>query len=367
MKKNQSYLSRKDYRLMERLMLMKQFQTHEFLSKFIEKYYSQYIIDPDYIIAGGNIPVALVAHMDTVWETDMNHEVFYDMTKNVMVNLNGGGYDDKVGIFLIMKIVQSGLRPHIIFTTNEECGCKGAMSLAMDYPKYPIGDLSYIIQLDRRHSDDCVFYDCDNEDFEKYIEGFGFKTAIGSFTDICELCPAWGIAGVNLSVGYENEHTASEKLYVDAMFSTLDRVKYILHQEEFPKFEYVPSMYSYGYYGWGYYGWDYDDYYDDPNLIDWGYEDDPNANYVCSHCGKVVKEKDVYPVLMLDGSKQYFCSDCASNGNVIEVSWCDRCYRCFQVDPKHPDNPLCPECTDQLKQYGQANYNKTQKAKKGVH
>ena len=64
--------------------------------------------------------------------------------------------------------------------------------------------LNYIIQLDRRSSNDCVFYDCDNKEFTKYVESFGFLEGIGSFSDISVICLSWGIAGVNLSVGYDS-------------------------------------------------------------------------------------------------------------------------------------------------------------------
>ena len=41
-------------------------------------------------------------------------------------------------------------------------------------PQAPI-DLKYIIELDRRGSDDCVFYQCDNHEFDAYVEKFGFQ------------------------------------------------------------------------------------------------------------------------------------------------------------------------------------------------
>lgn len=354
-------LTEKDYKLIERLMLMKQNQVRHFLAEFVADYYTDYIINPQYIVAKGDIPVGLVAHMDTVWEADLKHEVFYDMRKNVMLNLDGGGYDDKVGIFLIMKLVEAGFRPHIIFTTDEECGCIGALALANTYEQYPFGELSYLIQLDRRNGNDCVFYDCDNEDFEQYIQSFGFKTAYGSFTDICELCPVWGMAGVNLSVGYVNEHTASEKLYIDQMYNTLKRVSTILSEPEFPAFEYIPMVYS-GYYGYGYggpyesyYAWQYgDEYYydyekDDPVQEYWGYSDDPDHIYTCDYCKKGKPEREIFPVLMLDGTMKYCCCDCANSDKGLLLNWCDRCYRTFQLDPKYPNSTLCHECENALK------------------
>ena len=60
-----------------------------------------------------------------------------------------------------------------------------------------------------------------------------FVETWGTFTDISYLCPAWGVAGVNLSVGYEDEHSAIETLHVNAWQATFEKVKNILSEEEF--------------------------------------------------------------------------------------------------------------------------------------
>ena len=88
-----------------------------------------------------------------------------------------------------------------------------------------ITDLNYIIQLDRRGSNDCVFYECNNPEFVEYVEAFGFVTAHGTFSDISTICPSWGIAGVNLSIGYIDEHSYSEILYVGNMLATIGKVE----------------------------------------------------------------------------------------------------------------------------------------------
>ncbi len=347
-------LNDKDLALMERLMLNKQEQVRKFLVQALKKYYSkdELIYTHDYIIGKGNIPIAVAAHMDTVWETSVHHEVFYDERKNVMVNLQGGGYDDKVGIFLILKILQSSLKPHVIFCANEEVGSLGAEKLITDYPACPFDDCRFIIMLDRRGVVDCVFYDCENDDFEEYVEKFGFKTAFGSFTDICTLCPAWGMAGVNLSVGYENEHTPNEKLHVGPMFATLNKVKVILSQEDkdIKYFKYVPSKYSWrGYYGYGRYdypGWD-DDYYGYyaadgkgateseggwfPGEVFYGY---------CENCGKDLSYKDAIEYYALDGTIGYCCPKCAEK----MINYCEICGTAFEIDKDHPERRLCPDC-----------------------
>lgn len=198
------------------------------------------IITKEYIIAKGQIPVGIVAHMDTVHKTPVV-ELFHDEEQNILWSPQGLGADDRAGVYGMIEILKQGYRPTLILTTDEEIGGLGASKLVGDYPEMPT-ELNYLIELDRRGSNDCVFYDGDNLEFEKYIENFGFKSDWGSFSDIAVLCPVWGIAGTNLSIGYYNEHTKAEYLNLDDMFNTLDRVCGILENvKEDDKFIYIPG------------------------------------------------------------------------------------------------------------------------------
>ena len=137
--------------------------------------------------------------------------------------------------------------------------------------------MKFAIELDRKGSEDMVFYDCKNKSFEDYIGKFGFKTAFGSSSDIRKLCPAWGIAGVNLSHGVYNCHTKEELIYVDEMFATINKVINILEDEESEKFAYKTATSTKKSYNqtllskedsdfYNRYSYLYDDY-------DYGYED----------------------------------------------------------------------------------------------
>lgn len=227
-------LNNHDFNLLERLVSSNQNQTGEFILKYLEHEYDEIIETDDYIIGIGQIPIALVAHMDTVFEDDNldRGELFYDNKRDVLWNPNGAGFDDKAGIFSILKIIENGFLPHVIFTTNEEIGSLGAEILANDMPNMPFEDLKYIIELDRANYNDCVFYNCMNYKFEDYISSFGFETKMGVRSDICKICPKWRIAGVNLSIGYRNQHTEYEVLNVDALFSTISKVKDMLNDAE---------------------------------------------------------------------------------------------------------------------------------------
>lgn len=235
--------NKRDKQLLKAMFMENQKEIYNRLIKFLKKHYSKdkIIIHEKYLCAIGDIPIALVAHMDTVWEDSIPKFIFFDHEQGVFWGLNGLGADDKAGIFAIMKIVESGLRPHIIFTSDEEIGGLGAEALADNGNPFP--ELKFLIELDRRGSHDCVFYDCETKNFMEYIETFDFETAMGSFSDISILCGTWKICGVNLSVGYLNEHTHKEILVMPCLYETINKVKMILTQKTYPTFEWEGVTY----------------------------------------------------------------------------------------------------------------------------
>lgn len=214
--------------------------------------YKEIIHKSDYIIAEGDIPVCLIAHMDTVFDQFRKYiytediEWFHDPNANVLWKPMGTGFDDRAGIYAIFQIWKLGLRPHVIFTDGEEIGGIGAQQLIQTFSRCPFDVCNFLLQLDRKGYNDAVFYQCDNKNFVKYIESFGFKEAYGTFSDISFIAPQWGIAAVNLSIGYMDEHTESERLYCDFCDETIEKVKKILIQVQKKKdraknFIYIPK------------------------------------------------------------------------------------------------------------------------------
>lgn len=155
----------------------------------------------------------------------------------------GLGADDRAGVYAIIQILEDGYRPSVLFTTDEEEGCLGAQALVAQKPKCPLENLKAIFQLDRRGMNDMVFYGCDNSDFEEYIEKFGFTLGLGSFSDISVIAPEWGVAAVNLSIGYEGEHTQTEILHTDWMELTIEKMRQILNaSDSMSQFAYIPIV-----------------------------------------------------------------------------------------------------------------------------
>lgn len=226
-----------------KLFTMDRFELYDCLEIELSKHYDY--IDTnnqkkDYLYAKGDVPVMLVAHLDTVFEDDYNlsiyqsfastsgrkygrytpmphpstKEIFYDRKQMVIWSPDGLGGDDRVGVYIILKLINEGFKPHILFTTDEEIGSKSSVAFSEEYKDNLKTEVDFIIQLDRQGHREAVFYDCYNLDFIEFIESFGFKENFGSFSDISNICPITGIAGVNLSVGYVDEHTQMERVYL---------------------------------------------------------------------------------------------------------------------------------------------------------
>ena len=294
-------------------------------------------------MAIGDIPVALVAHLDTVFPgTPAN--IYYDRIKNVMWSPAGLGADDRAGVYSIVQLIKSGFKPTVIFTTDEEIGGKGAEALVKDFPKAPV-ELKYIIELDRHGSDDCVFYQCDNAEFEEYIETFGFVTNFGSFSDISFICPVWKIAGVNLSIGYYDEHSYSETLNISQMFATINKVKNMLKvANQAQAFEYKDMFMRSWYKNYinpvskDFYGWD-------PSCgvskEKWSYLMEPQSK--CNDCGHWDFDYNLFPTKGENGETLFFCCDCITERK--DVHWCSVCGEPFlDASLKQGTNPKCKDC-----------------------
>lgn len=191
----------------------------------------------------GEIPILLVAHLDTVHK-EIPKQIFFDKSAKVMWSPQGIGGDDRCGVFAILKILEE-YEPYILFTTEEETGGKGARKFTNEFLWNLKDEICFMIEIDRRGDKQAVFYDCGNDDFINYILDFGFKEEYGSFSDICILSKAYDIASVNLSAGYYNEHTKEEIIDLNATYNTINTVKLILADtENFAFYDYQEVVYN---------------------------------------------------------------------------------------------------------------------------
>lgn len=295
--------------LFKLLVKMPQKEIFRGLPSILRSYGYQAVVREKSIYAEGQIPIALIGHLDTVFPeyTRDNLEIFYDQQKRVMWSPDGLGADDRAGIDMILHILATtNLRPHLLFTCDEETTLAGAKELT-SIP-CPFKELSYIIELDRQGTNDCVFYQCGNHNFQQYIQTFGFKAALGSYTDISVIGPAWNIACVNLSVGYYNEHSFAEYLNWKEWEKTFSRVKTMLTK---------------------------------PTLVPWVYQkiDYPTEPlYTCDYCDGRFSLSELDQVGLDKNSYLLLCKSCQKEAHVKE------CKSCGKLFLPYGNEHICDAC-----------------------
>lgn len=312
-------ISNEEFETLQAICRMHQHQLHGAMKNALKEIYAEKFPNPiwidteKYLYFKGTTPILLVAHLDTVFKRP-NRQIYFDQEKNRMWGgAEGLGADDRAGVFgILWLLLYSDCYPHVLFVHDEEIGGHGSIAAVKDQLINP-DDFKYIIELDRANQKDCVFYDCDNKEFTQYVEGFGFETAEGTFSDISILCPAWKVAGVNLSIGYQHEHSLAEMLVVHWMMDTLDKVQLMLDDaDNIKRFDYIPAKSNF-------------------------------PTCVCSVCGR----HSSYAGSMFIPSKytqkrqndMMICIDCM----VDHVDYCDTCGEMFEVEAAGDRCPVCQE------------------------
>lgn len=193
-----------------------------------------------YMECGFGPTILLSAHMDTVEEIVANREIIEEGT--ILSSSEGIlGADDRAGITAILTILQRIRKTNfngtikVAFTVEEEIGCLGSRGITQDF----IEDVDAAIVIDRRGKRDIVtsngsFSFC-TEEFGKLFEQAGilagmedWKATPGGISD-AKVFAQYGIPSVNLSAGYQNEHTDFETLDYLAAFETVLLVEALLH------------------------------------------------------------------------------------------------------------------------------------------
>ena len=172
-----------------------------------------------FLYAPGQVPVLLVAHLDTV-HAEPPDIICYSKDGRYLMSPQGIGGDDRAGVYMILQILQR-VNCHVLFCEDEECGGHGAKAFTKSGIQI---DVNYIIELDRRGHNDAVYYGCDNPEFRDFVQEFGFEEACGSFSDISVLAPHLKTAAVNLSIGYYNAHRTHEMIDTTVMAANVERV-----------------------------------------------------------------------------------------------------------------------------------------------
>lgn len=244
-----------------------------YLTNWIRNYYKDVIVEDGFIYARGNEKILLTAHMDTVHNESLKKTVTVKkekdkankVTRHIISSPQGIGGDDRCGIYMIIQIVEkTDLRPYILFCEEEEVGGIGSRKFCNTDYINELREMRFLIELDRAHADDLVYYDDDNKEWHKFCEDVtGYCEDWGSFSDISHLSPACEISSVNISCGYYNAHTLNEYVVFEEMENSIKKTIDLINAgKDLEKpFEYEERKhYKYGFgYGYGYNSYDWDE------------------------------------------------------------------------------------------------------------
>lgn len=194
------------------------------------------------LVSWGTRPDAavLVAHADTVWnigdrptrfsvDVDVDAPTALSVSDGIVTrgpgSVTGIGADDRAGIAIMLETLDLG---HTILVTNdEEIGMIGARKLrGLDSAVFDrLQQHRFFLQLDRKGTRDFKCYDVGTDEFRDYVHKETGLTEPdrSSFTDIVTLCR--DVPGVNISVGYEMEHSRNELLDLAAWEQALATVR----------------------------------------------------------------------------------------------------------------------------------------------
>jgi hypothetical protein len=224
----------------EDLCRMTQPQLKNYMKQYLDSKGYSPIAEDGFLYAKGDIPVLLVAHLDTVHAQKCGEIITHE---SKMYSPQGIGGDDRCGVYMIANIVRN-FKCSVLLCEDEEEGMIGADKFTNTEYVNELG-VNYMIEFDRKGSNDAVFYSCGNNEFIDFVlDNTGYKEEQGSFTDISMLMPASGICGVNLSCGYYKPHTTDEYVVYDEMMHTVSVATKLIQEECAEPFKYVAKKYS---------------------------------------------------------------------------------------------------------------------------
>jgi hypothetical protein len=183
--------------------------------------------------------VLLLAHADTVWDAHAQYPAPVAYENGVYTSQHpelGIGADDHAGCALVWALRDLG--HSMLILSGEEKGCLASRWLATENPDVfaELNAHQFMVQFDRQQATQFKCYEVGTDEFRAYVHtqtGYTEPDRLRG-TDIKIL--AQQICGVNLSVGYYDEHTPNERLVFAEWEHTLNLTKAWLSQNALPKF-----------------------------------------------------------------------------------------------------------------------------------
>lgn len=300
MKKLRSGIEMKTNEFIQLLTLSQEECSKWVLATIVHNNMSYYTVTGSYIYVNNGSNCLLTSHLDTV----DTHDKDFTGLKTQDIAINGSylsvkdktkvlGGDDRAGVEIMLRLINDGCRDYdYLFCFDEEIGGVGSSKFADDYSE-SLNNYGSFISLDRRGDDEVATYGYDNNNLVNVFTVLGYREVMGSFSDCCSLSSESDVACINLSVGYNNEHTSNEiqnLATIDTTYNVLNmgEVKTALTKIKY-KQESRPTYYR-------------DDWYDT----------DTPLPMLCECCGTHA------PLYEIDG--YYVCGDCQDFTEYIGIS-----------------------------------------------
>lgn len=179
----------------------------------------------------------VVAHLDQVqkahakdFKAVITEDIIFGYSPSEK-EYQGLGADDKNGLWIALKCLETFDVIKVAFFVGEEIGCVGSSKCDMNF----FADARFVIEPDRRGGNDLITsISCMDIASEAFLnafdyESFGYKKTSGLMTDVLELTERGvGVACINMSCGYYNPHTDEEFTVISDLLNALDLVEHII-------------------------------------------------------------------------------------------------------------------------------------------
>ena len=202
----------------------------------------------------------VVAHMDEVHRRKTGTYAAHLVAESMIVGydhkhrrMTGIGADDKNGIWICLKCLESFKAMKCAFFVQEENGCIGSRKADMDF----FADCRFVIGCDRRGNSDIITRVhgtelCSEEFLETVSPGrYGYHPASGLSTDVHTLkTRGLSVSCINLSCGYYEPHTDREYTIWEDLCKCYRFVRHIVccHKRASPHKARTEKTFIHGYY-----------------------------------------------------------------------------------------------------------------------
>lgn len=308
-------------KMLEKLLTSIDDDVQEYICEILDSKNIPYHRDPMYIVTQieGNHPL-ICTHTDIVGLIPPNRlqEINGVVSVASIHPSKCLGADDRAGIWIALQMILQGTTTvfNYGFFSGEERGCVGSQKFIKDLP---IDNYTCFIGLDRasrKGVQNVATYGYDNTELIQLFVDYGYEEQSGTFTDCSTLAGHSNVACINLSVGYQKEHSITETLDIALMKETLEvmldvDIPEVDFEATINKFEYFPEYgYKYNRKGNFNFNFEFEDDEEDIDTFDYSYHFGENPKVkskcypiCCDYCGEHEK-------LYEDDFGNLLCKDC---------------------------------------------------------